>query len=58
VINKIDLAPHVCASLDNMERDTKRMRGERPFVFSNLREGKGVDAIARFIEEKGGLDAA
>jgi len=58
VINKIDLAPYVGASLQNMERDTKRMRGERPFVFSNLREGKGVDVIARFIEEKGGLDAA
>ena len=38
-----------------MERDTRRMRGERPFVFGNLRAGEGVDAIARFIEEKGGL---
>jgi urease accessory protein len=55
VINKVDLAPHVGASLDVMERDAKRMRGERPFVFSNLRAGKGVAAIARFIEEKGGL---
>ena len=55
VINKIDLAPHVGASLANMERETKRMRGARPFVFTNLREGKGVDEIARFIEEKGGL---
>jgi len=58
VINKIDLAPHVGASLDNMERDTKRMRGERPFIFSNLRAGKGVDEIARFIEDKGGLGAS
>jgi urease accessory protein len=57
VINKIDLAPYVGASLDNMERDTKRMRGERPFIFSNLRAGKGVDEIARFIEDKGGLGA-
>jgi urease accessory protein len=56
VINKIDLAPHVGASLDVMERDAKRMRGERPFVFSNLRTGQSVDAIARFIEQKGGLE--
>ncbi len=55
VINKIDLAPHVGASLANMERESRRMRGERPFVFSNLRAGKGVAEIARFIEEKGGL---
>ena len=55
VINKIDLAPHVGASLDLMERDAKRMRGQRPFVFANLRSGKGVDEIARFIETKGGL---
>jgi urease accessory protein len=55
VINKIDLAPHVGASLDVMERDAKRMRGTRPFVFSNLRTGKGVAEITRFIEQKGGL---
>ena len=55
VINKIDLAPHVGASLAVMERDAKRMRGTRPFVFSNLRAGAGVDTIARFIEDKGGL---
>ena len=55
VINKIDLAPYVGASLEVMERDAKRMRGARPFVFSNLRTGKGVDEIARFIEQKGGL---
>jgi urease accessory protein len=56
VINKIDLAPHVGASLDVMERDAKRMRGTRPFVFSNLRTGHGLDTIARFIEERGGLE--
>jgi urease accessory protein len=55
VINKIDLAPHVGASLEVMERDAKRMRGARPFVFSNLRIGRGLDEIARFIEDKGGL---
>jgi urease accessory protein len=56
VINKIDLAPHVGASLQNMERETKRMRGERPFVFTNMRAGKGIDEIAHFIEQKGGLE--
>src|SRR5262245_7816497 len=55
VINKIDLAPHVGASLEVMERDARRMRGARPFVFSNLRSGQGLDEIARFIEERGGL---
>jgi urease accessory protein len=55
VINKIDLAPHVGASLEVMERDSKKMRGARPFVFANLRIGQGVDEIARFIQEKGGL---
>jgi urease accessory protein len=55
VINKIDLAPHVGASLEVMERDAKKMRGMRPFVFANMRIGKGVDEIARFIEQKGGL---
>ncbi len=57
VINKTDLAPHVGASLEKMETDTKRMRGTRPFVMTNLREGKGVDSIVRFIEEKGGIAA-
>ena len=56
VINKIDLAPHVGASLEVMERDAERMRGTRPFVFSNLRVGTGVDEIVHFIEEKGGLE--
>src|SRR5712691_5836098 len=55
VINKIDLAPHVGASLAVMERDAKRMRGVRPFVFSNLRTGQSVAEIARFVEDKGGL---
>ena len=55
VINKVDLAPYVGASLANMERESKRMRGERPFVFTNLRAGKGVDEIAHFIEQRGGL---
>ena len=57
VINKIDLAPHVGASLEVMERDSKRMRGERPFVFSNLRAGQGVDEIAAFIVREGMLPA-
>ncbi len=57
VINKTDLAPYVGASLEVMERDAKRMRGTRPFVFANLRAGHGVDAIARFLEEKGGLES-
>jgi len=55
VINKIDLAPYVGASLEVMERDAKRMRGNRPFVFANLRAGQGIDAVARFIEQTGGL---
>jgi urease accessory protein len=56
VINKTDLAPHVGASLEVMERDAKRMRGARPFVFCNMRIGQGVDEVVRFIEQKGGLD--
>jgi urease accessory protein len=55
VINKIDLAPHVGASLEVMERDAKKMRGIRPFIFTNLRTGEGVGSIATFIEDKGGL---
>ena len=55
VINKIDLAPHVGASLDVMERDTKRMRGEKPYVFTNLRAGAGVETVAKFVEQAGGL---
>jgi len=55
VINKTDLAPHVGASLEVMERDARRMRGERPFVFARLRAGEGVAEIAAFIERQGGL---
>jgi urease accessory protein len=58
VINKTDLAPHVGASLDVMERDTKRMRGDRPFVFAEARNGSGIDEIAAFIERMGGLRQA
>ncbi|MGY6769012.1 urease accessory protein UreG [Komagataeibacter sp. NFXK3] len=55
VINKIDLAPHVGADLGVMDRDSRRMRGQRPFVFANVRAGEGVEDIARFIIEQGGL---
>jgi urease accessory protein len=53
VINKIDLAPHVGASLEVMDRDARRMRGDRPFVFSNLKTGTGLPEIIRFIETEG-----
>ncbi|MEE4377868.1 MAG: urease accessory protein UreG [Candidatus Competibacteraceae bacterium] len=56
VINKIDLAPYVGASLEVMERDTRRMRGERPFVFSNLKTGQGLEAIIAFVLDKGMLE--
>lgn len=55
VINKIDLAPYVGASLEVMERDARRMRGERPFVFTNLRSGEGLLPIAEFIVREGML---
>jgi urease accessory protein len=55
VINKIDLAPLVGASLEVMETDTKRMRGERPFVFTNLKTGHGLETIVAFIERQGML---
>jgi urease accessory protein len=55
VINKIDLAPMVGASLEVMDRDTKRMRGERPYVFTNLKLGDGAARVAQFIEQAGGL---
>ena len=55
VINKTDLAAAVGASLDVMDRDAKRMRGERPFVFTNLKTGAGLDAVSAFIMTAGGL---
>ena len=55
VINKIDLAPYVGASLEVMEQDTNRMRGDKPWVFSNMKTGQGLEAIVRFIEYKGML---
>ena len=56
VINKIDLAPLVGASLEVMDRDARRMRGERPFLFTNLKENVGVAEVAAFIVSAGGLD--
>jgi len=55
VINKIDLAPHVGASLEVMARDARKMREQRPFVFSNLKTGEGLDKIVHFIEREGML---
>ena len=55
VINKIDLAPLVGASLEVMQRDARRMRGERPFVLTNLKTGEGVDRIVDFVAVQGGL---
>ncbi|MCA3565160.1 MAG: urease accessory protein UreG [Methylocystis sp.] len=57
VINKIDIAPYVGASLDVMDRDSKMMRKERPYVFTNVRGGVGVEAVEQFIVERGGLGA-
>ncbi len=56
VINKTDLAPHVGANLEVMDRDARRMRGERPFVFTNLKKGENLPRIVEFIVEAGGLD--
>jgi urease accessory protein len=55
IINKIDLAPHVGASLEVMDRDARKMRGERPFVFTNLKTGEGLDKVMAFIEREGML---
>ena len=56
VINKIDLAPHVGASLEVMESDTRRMRGDKPFVFTNLKNDTGLEAVIDFVVEKGMLE--
>ena len=56
VINKIDLAPLVDANLEVMEKDALRMRQQRPFIFTNLKSGEGIDQIAKFVIEKGGLE--
>jgi urease accessory protein len=58
IINKIDLAPYVGASLEVMDRDARKMRGERPFQFSNLKTGQGLAEIIAFIEKQGMLDAS
>lgn len=58
IINKIDLAPHVGASLEVMDHDARKMRGDRPFVFTNLKEGEGLERIVEFIEHRGMLRAA
>ena len=55
IINKTDLAPMVGANLDVMDRDAKRMRGDRPFVFTNLKSGDGLETVVRFIAKAGGL---
>ncbi|HBA65574.1 MAG TPA: urease accessory protein UreG, partial [Methylococcaceae bacterium] len=55
VINKIDLAPYVGASLEVMDRDAKKMRGDRPFVFTNLKTGEGLDLVDAFIVRAGML---
>ena len=56
VINKTDLAPHVGASLEVMDRDARKMRGERPFVFTSIRAGEGVGAVADFVVQQGMLE--
>jgi len=55
IINKTDLAPHVGASLEVMDRDSRRMRGERPFVFTCLKTGAGLDTVVEFIVREGAL---
>jgi urease accessory protein len=57
IINKIDLAPMVGASLDVMERDARKMRGERPFVFTNLKAGTGLDTVVDFVVDRGMVGA-
>jgi urease accessory protein len=53
VINKTDLAPHVGASLEVMDRDARKMRGERPFVFTNLKTREGIEPVAEFVVRRG-----
>ena len=55
VINKVDLAPMVGANLDIMERDTLKMRGKKPFIFSNLKKGQGLKEISNFIISNAGI---
>jgi len=57
VINKIDLAPYVGADLDVMDRDARKQRGDKPFVFTNLKDGTGVDVVTQFVRHAGGLGA-
>jgi urease accessory protein len=57
IINKIDLAPHVGASLEVMDRDARKMRGERPFVFTNLKTGEGLERVIDFILQQGMIGA-
>jgi urease accessory protein len=56
VVNKIDLAPHVGASLEVMAADTSKMRGDRPYVMTDLKTGIGLDRIVSFIEQHGLLE--
>lgn len=56
IINKTDLAPHVGADLDVMDRDATRMRKARPFVFANMKAGEGIESVVEFIVQKGGLN--
>jgi len=58
LINKVDLAPYVGSSLEVMESDTRRMRGDKPYVFCNLKEGAGVDQIVSFVCEQGMLETS
>ena len=57
VINKIDLASFVGADLDVMDRDARKQRGEKPFVFTNLKDGTGLETIVQFVQHAGGLDS-
>src|SRR5450755_1476842 len=58
IINKTDLAPHVGASLEVMDRDARRMRGQKPFIFTNLKSGAGVDGVCEFVIREGLLSLA